>query len=109
MEGWTDVGRSMKICHADDDATESRIDFIFSHRWPMPALESSRVDTCDDFPTHKPIMVDIRLSKLKQTMKKLQPITDYAKLVVDMIQETIDEARAQADEEGQEIEPHKNM
>ena len=51
-------------------------------------------------------MVDIRLTKLNQTLKKLQLVTNYAILTEDLIQKKTDEARAQVDEENQEGEPH---
>ena len=67
----------------------------------MP-FENCRTSTRDDFPTHKPLMVDIRTTKLKQTMEKSQPTTNFAKLIEDVTQEKIDEARSQTADEDQE-------
>ena len=102
-EGLTDVGMDERICkgitgqyrcHANADAKESRIDFILTNRWLTPALENGRVDKCDLLKTHKPFKVDIRLTKLKQTLKEMQPVTNYATMIEDMIPKKIDEEKS---------------
>ena len=68
------------------------------------------MDLCDDFPTHKPFIVDIRLAKLKQILKNPRPVTNYATLLGDMIQKKTDAARTQADEvEEQQGEAHAKV
>ena len=57
--------------------------------------------------THKPFKADIRLSKLKQPSKKIQPVANYATMIEDMIQEKIDETVKPEDEtEAHEGEAH---
>ena len=102
-EGWTGVGMDKDICggnvrrytcHANEGVKESRIDYIITNCWLTPALENGRVDICDDFPTHLPFAVDIRVAKLKQTLKAPRPVTNYANLHEDKVQKEYDEAIA---------------
>lgn len=110
-EGWADVGMDDKICggkagqatcHAQEAAKASRIDYIFSKPWLTPALDNCRTDRCDDYPTHKPLMVDIRIKELKQSVREHQPTTDVAKPIEDMIQNKIEEARDRQQEDNQD-------
>ena len=111
-QGWTDVGMDQRICkghagqnacHANDKAKESGIDHIFSNRTRTPALENGRVEIFDKIPTHRPFLVDIRITKLQRTLKTTRQCTDFAALNEAMIQAKIDEARAQADPEQEAV------
>ena len=51
-------------------------------------------DACDEYLTHKPLVVDIRIGKQKKTVRELHATTDFAKLIEYEIQKTIDEARS---------------
>ena len=102
-EGWADVGMDKDICggnvgrytcHANEGVKESRIDYIITNCWLTPALKNGRVDLCDDFPTHKHFVVDVRLAKLKQTLKAPRPVTNYANMYEDKVQKEYDEATA---------------
>ena len=62
----------------------------------IAALENWRVETCDTLPTHRPLLVDIRITKLRRTLKTLRQCTDFAALNEATIQAKIDEARGQA-------------
>ena len=101
-QGWTDVGLDPHICngitaqnscHANADAKESRIDYIFANQWIYPALEACQVDHCDIFPTHRPLQVAIRTTKLKHLTRRLQTPTNFAKLIETKIDKLIEEAK----------------
>ena len=46
---------------------------------------SCEVDFFNDYSTHKPLIVDILINKFKQSVRELQPATDYAKLIEEKI------------------------
>ena len=82
-------------CHANKEAKESRISYILANQWLFPALEACRVDQCDQFPTHRPLLVSIRVQKLEQFTRKLQTTTDYAKMIEEKIQLQIEKERSE--------------
>ena len=105
--GWTDVGGVTHLCngepnkptcHANDNAKESRIDFIFANEYLMPAIEECWVDNGDTFATHRPLGVRIRVQQIAKQMKTLRKTTNYAELLEAKIQQVLKEETEQADD-----------
>ena len=66
--GWTDIGNDESKCHGKPgratckthkDANESRIDFILANSKMTPAITSCYVDDNSDYPTHRPLIIEI--------------------------------------------------
>ena len=97
-EGWTDIGNDTTkcggkpgqfTCHANDGVQESRIDYIIANDRLTPAITSCRVDNDADYPTHRPIIIEVETKKLETETKQLQQPTNFAMMFEDKVQEEV--------------------
>ena len=105
--GWTDVGWVAHICngepnrptcHANGDAKESRIDFIFVNEYLLPAIEECWVDEENIFATHRPLGVRIKTERIAKQLKTLRKTTNFAELLETKILQVATGEAEQADE-----------
>ena len=89
-EGWTDVGIAENVCggkpgqptcHTNEAAKEGRIDYIFSKQWLLPAIVACEVDQCSNYPTQRPLIIEINVEKIAKVTRELRKMTDYAKML----------------------------
>ena len=106
-EGWTDVGSVSHLCggtpnrptcHANANAKESRIDYIFVNEYLLPAIEACSIDTDDTFATHRPLKVRIKTGRIVKQLKTLRKTTNYAELLETKIQQVAKEETEQAED-----------
>ena len=79
-QGWTDIGNDehkcqgkpgRATCHTKEDAKESRIDFILANSRMMPAIVKCYVDESSDYPTHRPLCIEVLTRLLDVNVKEL--------------------------------------
>ena len=67
-QGWTDVGNNSGLCQgkpgqatcqSNDKAKESRIDYVIANDYLTPSIKRCCVGEAGDFPTHRPLLVEI--------------------------------------------------
>ena len=90
-----------QTCHTNKDAKESRIDFILANSFMTPAITKCYVDLESDFPTHRPLIIEVWANLLERTTNELQTPTNYAKLMEEKVQEEI---RAEAKKHEDELQ-----
>ena len=85
--GWTDIGNDESkchgkpgraTCHTNEDSRESRIDFILANNRMTPAIISWYVDEKSDFPTHRPLIIEVVSKLLEDTVKELHKSSNFA-------------------------------
>ena len=93
-QGWTDVGGHEAICkgkpyqatcHTNESAAESRIDYFIANEQLTPAITHCEVDPSSDYPTHRPLCIDISTNDLKKKTKQLIKPTDMAEMMEERI------------------------
>ena len=69
-----------------------------------PAITACEVGQCDDYPTHRPLKIEVNVKQLEKVIRELHKTTGYAKLLEEKIQGKIQEERAnvEAEEEHEE-------
>ena len=87
--GWTDIrncadkcqGRPGRAtCQTNEGSKESRIDFILANDRMTPAISKCYVDDSNDYPTHRPLVVEVITKTLEAMVKELQKPTNCARL-----------------------------
>ena len=108
QHGWTDIGNDEIRCHGkpgratcktNKDARESRIDFILTNDRLTPAVMSCYVDENSDYPTHRPLIIEIVTKLLENTSRELKKPTNFAKLLERRIEQQVEEADAKQEVE----------
>ena len=108
--GWTDIGNDESKCHGkpgratcqtNEDSKESRIDFILANNRMTPAITSCYVDENSDFPTHRPLVIEVVSKLLEATVKELQTPTNFAWMLNHKIEKEAEEANLKREEEKQ--------
>ena len=106
--GWTDIGNDetkcqgkpgKATCKTNKDATESRIDFILANSRLTPAITTCYVDESSDYPTHRPLIIEIVTKLLENTSRELKKPTNFAKMFTQKIEDEIEEAAVKREEE----------
>ena len=87
-------------CQANADVKESRIDYFITNDRLTPAVAACRVDNLADYPTHRPLIIDIITEELKVTTRELQKPTDFAELFEGKVQQEVMELKTEANEVG---------
>ena len=65
-------------CKTNKDVKESRIDFILANNRMTPAIISCYVDENSDFPTHRPLIIEVVTKFLESTFKELKKPANFA-------------------------------
>ena len=100
--GWTDIGNDESkcngkpgraTCHTNENAKESRIDFILANTRMTPAIVNCYVDENSDYPTHKPLIIEVVTKLLEVTIKELQKPTNFATMLNQKIDKEVGEAQ----------------
>lgn len=106
--GWTDIGNDegkcngkpgRATCHTIANSNESRIDFILANSRMTPAIVSCCVDENNDFPTYRPLIIEVVAKILEVDIKELQKPTNFAWMLNHKIEEEVEKAQIQKDEE----------
>ena len=106
--GWTDIGNDETRCHGkpgratcktNKDACESRIDFILTNDRLTPAATSCYVDDNSDYPTHRPLIIEMVTKLLESTSRELRKPTIFAKMLDRKIEQEVEEANAKQEME----------
>ena len=106
--GWTDIGNDeskcngkpgIATCHTNADADESRIDFILANSRLTPAIVNCYVDENSDFPTHRPLIIEVVTKLLEATIKELQKPTNFAWMLNQKIDKEVEEAQMKRETE----------
>ena len=64
-----------------------------------PAITLCSVDQCGDFPTHRPLVIEVETEKLERTTNELQRPTNFAQMLEDKVQEEAAQGDKKAAEE----------
>ena len=100
--GWTDIGNDdskcngkpgRATCHTNENANESRIDFILANSRMTPAMVSWYVDENSDYPTHRPLIIEVVTKLLAPTTKELHKPTNFAWMLKLKIDKEVEEAQ----------------
>lgn len=79
--GWADVGRVSNLCdgapgqtacHSKVTAKESRIDYFSANKWLFPAITTCRVDHCGNYPTQRPLIIEVSVDKMEKATRELR-------------------------------------
>lgn len=79
--GWTNIGNDdhncqgkpgRTTCYTKEEAKESRIDFILANSMMTPAIVKCYVDEGSDYPTHRPLCIEVLTRMLEVNVKELQ-------------------------------------
>lgn len=106
--GWTDIdddelrcqgkpGRA--TCYTEDEAKESRIDFIIANNRMTPALVKCYVDESSDYPTHRPLCIKVLTKLLEFNVKELRRPTNFASMMEQRIEEELAREANKRDDE----------
>ena len=93
------ASREKATCKTNKDATGSRIDFILANSRLTPAITICYVDGCSDYPTHRPLIIEIVTKLLEKTSRELKKPTNSAKMLSQKIEAEIEEAAVKREEE----------
>ena len=116
QHGWTDVGNHSTICqgepgratcHTNAKARETRIDMFFTNRYLTPAVKKCSVQKDADFPTHKPVLVEVESASVNKETRQLHKPTDFSQLFEEKVQREYKEAK-EREEEQEGIEEQKH-
>ena len=89
-KGWTDIcnaslrcqGRpGLATCHTNDRAKESRIDFILANNRMTPAIVKCYVDENSDYPTHRPLCIEVLTKMFEFNVRELRRPTNFTNLI----------------------------
>ena len=78
---WSDVGMAedkcqgkpgQPTCHVNAKARETRIDYLIANPQLMSAITKCEVDNTSTYPTHRPVRIEIEISKLERETARLQ-------------------------------------
>jgi hypothetical protein len=95
-EGWTDVGADQAkcggnpcqpTCHTNASSSETRIDYILANELLSPAITACTADRLADYPTHRPIGIQIRTEQLQNTVNENVKPTDFTELFEGKVKE----------------------
>ena len=98
-KGWTDIGNDslrcqgkpgLATCHANDRAKESRIDFVIANNRKIPAIVKCHVDESSDYPTHRPLCIEVLTKMLEFNVKELRRPTNFADIIEQQISDETD-------------------
>ena len=99
--GWTDIGNDESKCHGkpgkatcktNKDANESRIDFILANNRLTLAITSCYVDDNSDYPTHRPLIIEVLTKLLETTSRELKKPTNFAWMLNQKIDKEVEDA-----------------
>jgi len=105
---WTDIGNGelrcqdrpgRATCYTKDKAKESRIDFIIANNRMTPAIVKCHVDESSDYPTHRPLCIEVLTKLLEFNVKELRRPTNFACMMEQRIEDELDEEAKKRDEE----------
>jgi hypothetical protein len=106
--GWTDIGNDESkcngkpgraTCHTNANANESRIDFILANSRMTPAIANCYVDENSDFPTHRPLIIEVVTKLVEARSKELQNPINFAWMLSHKIDKEVEEAQIKKEEE----------
>ena len=95
-EGWMDVGTNSEkcgghpnqpTCQVNASSRETRIDYVIANDRLSLAITTCKVDRLADYPTHKPIGIEIQTEKLQSTTNENVKPTDFAELFEEKVRE----------------------
>ena len=107
-KGWTDIGNDSLRCqgrpgqatwHTNDRVKESRIDFIIANNRMTPAIVICHVDESSDYPTHRPLCIEVLTKLLEFNVKELRRPTNFPNMMEQRIEDEIDVEDKRRDEE----------
>ena len=99
--GWTDIGNDESKCHGkpgkatcktNKDTSESRIDFILANNRMTPAITSCYVDDNSDYPTHRPLIIEVLTKLLEATSRELKKPTTFAWMFNQKFEKEVEDA-----------------
>ena len=105
--GWTDISNDetkcqgkpgQATCKTNKDVAESRIDFILANNRMTPAITKCYVDDYSDFPTHRPLIIEIMTKLLENTSRELKKPTNFANMLNQKIEEEAEDAAVKLEE-----------
>ena len=108
--GWTDIGNGdlrcqgrpgRTICYTKEEAKESRIDFILANNRMTPAIVKCHVDEGSDYPTHRPLCIEVLTRLLEFNVKELRKPTHLAIMMEQRIEAELEKEAKKRDEETQ--------
>ena len=111
-QGWMDVGNDpakcnglagQATCHNNHTTKETRIDYFFANEYLIPAIKKCEVDNAGDFPTHKPLIVEVMTDKLINTTNQINKPTNYAMLFEEKVQREFAAAVKEHEERPEEV------
>ena len=88
-EGWSDIGANydkclgqpnQPTCHTNPSAQETRIDYCIANATLAPSIIKMEVDRNANFPTHRPIRVEIATEWVQHKLNILHTATNLAEL-----------------------------
>ena len=100
-QGWTDVGNHPGICQgkvgqptcqSSEKAKESRIDYIITNEYLTPSIKRCWVEQAGDFPTHRPLLIEVSVKRMQRTTNQLIKPTNFAEMFEAKVQKEIAEA-----------------
>ena len=107
-QGWTDVGNHAGLCNGrpgqatcvtcqgNETVKESRIDYIIANSYLTPSIKQCWVDQAGEYPSHRPLMVEIYVKKLQRVVNKLNKPTDFSELFDEKVKEMVEAAQKEA-------------
>ena len=107
---WTDVGAVVKFrggenntltCRPGGGKKATRRDYAFANLTMLPCITGFKVDTQDQFATHKPIIVTAKLGNLKQTKRIYRKPQSYKKAMETKIERSKEEELREHGEDGE--------
>ena len=106
--GWADIGNGdhkcqgkpgRTTCYTKEEAKESRIDFILANNRMAPAIVKCYGDEDSDYPTHRPLCIEVLTRLLEVNVKELQTPTNFANMLEQKIEAELDREAKIRDEE----------
>ena len=111
QEGWTDVGCDPRLCqgkpaqstcHANANAKESRIDYVIANDRLYPAVNNFWFDQDANYPTHKPLCIEVKTKKLHSETNEMQRPTNFANLFEEKVMEEVAAQQVKDDKKSEE-------
>ena len=102
---WTDVGddaakckgrQGQPTCHNNHAAKGTRIDVFIANEYLSPAVKTCIVDQLDQFPTHRPIVVEIATERMQKVTTEIVKPTNFATLSEEEVQGEVQTAQEEA-------------